>query len=475
MKTATGVAAIDVRTGTTLAAVPTPGLDLSEPVAFDPTRTQFAVQSAEGSLTVVDWNRVSAAPFVSTSAARRVAGPVTDAADRITDLTEPLRLLGLPAGCFSPVVPDCSNGIDAGQSNEYGNHHIALAANDPRHPWAATLSPTGQVAILHGTEIAIWDPAGHRIARRLTGVPKRCKAFYRQDLAFVGTARQGRVALGCAPSLLSWDLAAVRSAPSWKISWDGPGIDQPTPILVTDDGATIVVPTGAGMRFVDGPTGHLNAKGPVLSVDNQTDGALSPNGRVYAHLRWSGGLDLIDVATGKVVQTVTSSRGSLDDYGIPGASPTSGNRAPIAISADGSLVAVWHEPIGIEIWDVRTGESLAVLAAGSVPLGSLSTLSGTGDLDARFDHRLSAWFTAGGDALHVTDVRELVPVVNGVPGTDRTSVIRSVTWSLRPDDMARAACAIVGRDLTRDEWNALVSSSTPYHHTCTSPDNTATP
>ncbi len=394
VKTATGVAAIDGRTGATLAAVPTPGLDLTEPVAFDPTRTQFVAQSAEGSLTVVDWSRVSAAPFVSTSAPQRFAGPVADAAGRMTDLTEPLHILGLPAGCFSPVVPDCANGINAGKSNNYGNHQMSLAADDPRHPWAATESASGQVAILHATEIAIWDPTGHRIARRLTGVPKQCTTFYRQDLAFVGTARQGRVALGCAPALLSWDLTGSRSTPEWTTPWKGPGIDVPTPMLVSDDGALIAAPTWEGLRFVDGRTGRVRAKGPVLSIDNQTNGALSADGRMYAHLRWSGGLDLIDTATGKVIRTMTSSAGSLDDYGIAGESLTSGNRAPIAISADGGLVAVWHEPIGIEIWDIHTGESLAVLAVGSVPLGSLSTLAGTGEIDARFDHRLSAWFTA---------------------------------------------------------------------------------
>ena len=404
VKTPTGVAAIDTRTGATLAAVPTPGLDLTEPIAFDPTRTQFVVQSAEGSLTIVDWNRVSAAPFVSTSTPKRIAGPVADAPGKITDLTEPLRLLGLPGGCFSPVVPNCSNGLSAARSFDYGNHRLSLTLGDPRHPWAATESASGQVAILHGTEIAIWDPAAHRIARRLTGVPKKCTTFYRQDLAFVGTAAHGRIALGCVPTLLSWDLADSGSAPAWSTPWDGEGINTPAPMLISDDGATIAEPTGAGMRFLDGRTGHERAKGPITSIDNQTSGALSADGRTYAHLRWSGGLDLIDTATGKVRSTVTSSLGNLAEYGIAGMSPTSGNRAPIAISTDGGLVAVWHEPIGIEIWDMHTGESLGVLAAGSVPLGSLSTLSGTGDLDARFDHRLSAWFTAGSDALHATDV-----------------------------------------------------------------------
>ncbi len=65
--------------------------------------------------------------------------------------------------------------------------------------------------------------------------------------------------------------------------------------------------------------------------------------------------------------------------------------------------------------------------------------------------RLPAWFTARGDTLHVSDVSELVPVIDGAAGTDRTTVTRSVTWSLRPDDMARAVCTIVGRDLRRCE------------------------
>ena len=34
------------------------------------------------------------------------------------------------------------------------------------------------------------------------------------------------------------------------------------------------------------------------------------------------------------------------------------------------------------------------------------------------------------------------------------------------DGLVRAACGIVGRDLTIAEWQRYVGRSVPYHHTC---------
>ncbi len=56
--------------------------------------------------------------------------------------------------------------------------------------------------------------------------------------------------------------------------------------------------------------------------------------------------------------------------------------------------------------------------------------------------------------------------MDGATGTVSTGV-RSVTWSLRTDDWITAACTIVGRDLTKKEWNRYIGGSVPYHRTCT--------
>ena len=67
----------------------------------------------------------------------------------------------------------------------------------------------------------------------------------------------------------------------------------------------------------------------------------------------------------------------------------------------------------------------------------------------------------------MNDIHDLVHVVNGAPTTEYTSLLRTVTWSLRPSDWTLAACSLVRRDLTHTEWDTLVGSTAPYQQTCT--------
>ena len=48
-----------------------------------------------------------------------------------------------------------------------------------------------------------------------------------------------------------------------------------------------------------------------------------------------------------------------------------------------------------------------------------------------------------------------------------THTVHAATWSLRPADWTRAACTLVGRDLTTTEWNTYIGAAVPYHRTCT--------
>ena len=454
-----------------MAELPVPGLDMNEPGMLSPTRPELVVQAGPGALAVADWTQLGAPQFVGHPADRRAAANATlSPAGVPIDLTAPLHALGLPAGCFAPIVSTCDYATDVLRNQTYGNHGIPLVASDPRRPWTATVSASGHVAILHGTEIAIWKPATRRVVRRLTGIPAQCASgFYPQDLAFTGDARHGRIVLGCAPTLVSWNLDRPGATPSWTTKWAGPSFNAPAPVLISPDGRIVAVTILGGTQFLDARTGHLRAKSPLVGVDNQTGGAFSPDSHTYGLLHWSGGLDLVDPRTGTLRRTVVSTHGNLADYGIISTQngPTSGNPSAIAFSSDANLVAVWHDSIGLELWDARTGESLAVLDGRTPTLaGTLTTVSGTGRIDADFHHRLDALFAHGGDAIHVADLRELVPVVDGATAVDHLGLLRMVDWSLRPADLVRAACTVAGRDLTRVEWRDLIGSTTPYHHTC---------
>ena len=52
---------------------------------------------------------------------------------------------------------------------------------------------------------------------------------------------------------------------------------------------------------------------------------------------------------------------------------------------------------------------------------------------------------------------------SGAPVYHRLSTVQ---WSMGADGLVRAACGIVGRDLTTAEWQHYVGSGVPYHHTC---------
>ena len=127
-----------------------------------------------------------------------------------------------------------------------------------------------------------------------------------------------------------------------------------------------------------------------------------------------------------------------------------------------------HDGIGVELWNRQNGESLALLGGFITPAEqNIEPTPVNGELDFRAMHRSSIAFVDGGDALRESDIRELVRFADGSPTHDYSSLLRTITWSLRTADWVRAACAVAGRDLTHQEWDALVGSSTPYHATCT--------
>ena len=253
----TTVAVIETRTGAQLTQVPIPGLKQAAPVAFDPTRPIVVAQSGPGSLTVTDWTQVGAAHFARTSLDRPETAPVGLSPNGSTvDLTEALRDLGLSTRCFAPLTSNCNYRADQPKTLVLGSK---FTASDPRQPWTATTSTSGEVAILAGHEILIWNPARRRVERRLTGIPSTCADFGTYDLAFLGTADNGRVVLGCPPMLLAWDLNSSRPTSSWRDAWSGTEFNAPTPVLISNDDTTVAVTDENGVRFLDARTGHQRA------------------------------------------------------------------------------------------------------------------------------------------------------------------------------------------------------------------------
>ena len=96
------------------------------------------------------------------------------------------------------------------------------------------------------------------------------------------------------------------------------------------------------------------------------------------------------------------------------------------------------------LWDAATGAPVG----GELVPGRTPYTQRTLPIDHFYPSRPA--FAPNGDAL-------FTPVVDG-------SV---VAWDLRPSSWVRAACDIVGRDLTRAQWRQYVGDS-QYHSTCSS-------
>ena len=446
-------------------------------MAFDPTRPNLVVQSGPGALAVIDWSGIR--PVVSTTSDERV--PATVVVDSPTgaavDLTPALQALDLPTDCFAPFVMSCADQpppgapvLGPGSPDEvyldwYFHGRYNFVADDPHRPWSATASPEGPVAIMARGEIVIWNPADQRIERRLTGVPSTCPSFVPNNLEFRGTAGAGRVVLVCPPNLISWDLASSTPTPAWTVDWlPPPRFGYSTlGVALSEDGTTGMTPD---FQVFDVRTGEPGPKAPVETDYPSTVGFM-PDGR-FGRVRYSGAVDLIDATDASVLRTMTSATGQVNDAG--GSLWFLGGGAPpaLAFSPDSTTAAVWHDNLGLEIWDTRTGESIAVLGGIlPIPEETLTGLSGTGEIDRPGLRRLSLSFDDDGNTLRVSDLRELRSVVDGEPATEHSGLLRTTTWSLRTSDWLLAACTVAGRDLTREEWSELVGSTTAYHQTCT--------
>jgi WD40 repeat protein len=222
-------------------------------------------------------------------------------------------------------------------------------------------------------------------------------------------------------------------------------------------------------QIFDPRTGRAGPTGPTTTYDALSALSFAPDDTL-GQLHISGALDLVDSADGSPQRTLVSRTGNVGDSGAPLAFHGAGAGATpkIAFGPDNTMVAVAHDSIGVELWDRQTGESLALLGGFLTPAErNIEPTPVNGDRDFRAMHRSSLEFVDGGDALRESDIRELVRFTDGLPTHDYSSLLRTITWSLRPSDWARAACAVAGRDLTHQEWDQLIGSTTPYQQTCT--------
>lgn len=278
------------------------------------------------------------------------------------------------------------------------------------------------------------------------------------NLAYIGAAQDGRIVLECAGSLESWDLTNATNEPSWHEEWElatTAGFNIPY-VSLSIDGNTMVDLSTYASRVVDARTGKLQATGPTDSGGFQRARIfISPDAHTMA-APW-GSIDLIDTTTGRLRATLTSnSTVTAVDYGPIG-------NGEGAFSPDGHYFAVWQDSRGLEIWDLHTGQSIAILdGCATAPFSTVVGVGPTQPTDPSAPTReMVVSFGPDRDSVTVTDAQQLATSQSG------SDAVRAVGWSLRPADWVAAACAIVGRDLTTTEWDQYVGPDVPYHRTCT--------
>jgi WD40 repeat protein/class 3 adenylate cyclase/energy-coupling factor transporter ATP-binding protein EcfA2 len=207
--------------------------------------------------------------------------------------------------------------------------------------------------------------------------------------------------------------------------------------------------------------------GSVLSVAFNRDGTLLATGSYF------GRLDLWNVATqarhGKpmrvaddgVLSVAFDSSGRLVVGGgaigpvrvwrvgdqRPAYPPLSGHTGPVtgaAFDPAGSYLATTSLLGGTRLWDPATGLGYGdELAASARPARATSSM----DLPPFLGLRNA--FSPDGKLLAVAGVETL-----------------AMLWDVDPAVWRERACAIVGRNLSREEWSLYMPSSTPYRATC---------
>jgi WD40 repeat protein len=204
----------------------------------------------------------------------------------------------------------------------------------------------------------------------------------------------------------------------------------------------------------------------VLSVAFSADGALLATGSYF------GQLDLWDTATGahrgkamKVSDdgvlgvsfdpngTLVAGGGAIGPVRVwrvadqqPAFPPLSGHTAPVTATtfdAAGSFLATTSLDGETRLWEPQTG----------VPYGDRLVSSAKPDsvvptIDLPF-LGLRGAFSPDGKLL-------------ALPGIET----RAMLWDVDPAVWRRRACAIAGRNLSREEWQLYLPSGTPYRPTC---------
>ena len=285
-------------------------------------------------------------------------------------------------------------------------------------------------------------------------------------------------------------------------------------VALSPDGSRLAVAThlldsngnnlGPRITLWDTSTARLigDLRGPprFVPVDGQQWGndvealAFSPDGRTVAGIDDHAVVYVWDVASRRLASTISATSTPAANHGGAG----------IAFSPDGTVVAGAYDG-GIRAWHLRTGRPLYTVATATSPLafspdGRLLAVGGDGTvsfLDAATGARRGSPIPVGARTLEFSrdgrvllaaggGTAELIDVVSRRPvgqlsgeGLDGGAMFWNAdstvdlvddngtmfSWQISAGSMAKQACSVAGRNLTRSEWSEFLGSRT-YGATC---------
>ena len=304
-----------------------------------------------------------------------------------------------------------------------------------RHP--GRLSPDGRlIAVgLTGGGIALRDaqnltPAGAPMLK--TGGEVSALAFSPDGAMLAAVSSSGTTTV--------WDVSSrsLRYEPFFA----GLGAS----VAFSPDGKTIATSgSGGGVTFWRAETGARS--GRIGGFSGSNDVAFSANGHLVAFAESGSGFPRAQVWDMAKRSRIAEVSGGDE-----------GDALAVALSPDGSLVAVGGYGRAVRVWDVRTGKILHALDAGGAEALEFSQ---DGRILAVSARRASLWDVATGIQIGPALTAGTRTALMDLSSDGRRLLITSAdgkgaVWDVDPQSWARRACALAHRTLTRDEWERFL-------------------
>jgi WD40 repeat protein/class 3 adenylate cyclase/energy-coupling factor transporter ATP-binding protein EcfA2 len=213
--------------------------------------------------------------------------------------------------------------------------------------------------------------------------------------------------------IVLWDVATRH--PRADLFADTSGEQAHATAAFSPDNKTLITGSRLGqVQFWDPATGKLLAKPQTTHADIVVDFAFSPDGRLVASASSDGNVLVWDVASRALVGAPFTGGG--------------GALSRVAFSPDGSMLATTDHNGTLNLWDVASRRQIGRPLTG---------------------HHA--------DAIGVTFLDGDTVVTSSVDGS-------LIFWDVRPSAWEAKACALAGRNLTRNEWDQFVGGD--YRRTC---------